>query len=276
MQKPLLFGIHAEPPPWIRRIYPLILFALAIFLYAGVSDKYLAENPGGKVLPSFLTMAEHMYELAFVPDSRTGVYLLWSDTAISLMRFCGGIFLATVCGLLLGVNMALFPGMRSIMLPFVTACSNVPTLALLPILLIMLGIGDTAKVALIFLSVVFYITRDIYGATMDIPRELPVKARTLGASQLALVYRIILPMMMPRLFEAVRLSLGIAWWSLISSEGIAASEGLGYRIFLLRRYLDMATIIPYVLWITLLAFTINYAMIKAQQYLYPWKSDQEE
>lgn len=134
-----------------------------------------------------------------------------------------------------------------------------------------MGIDDTAKITLIFLGVVFFITRDIYATTREIPQELLVKARTLGASELALVYRVVLPMVMPRLFETVRQSLGVAWWALIAGEGIAATEGLGYRIFLVRRYFDMAAIIPYVLWITFLAFAIYSILQFAERRLYPWK-----
>jgi len=232
---------------------------------------YLAENPDGKLFPSLSTMSERIRELALERDVRTGVFPLWSDTIASLSRFAVGISLAGLVGLILGVNMALFPGMRLIMLPLVTSLSIIPALALLPILLIAFGIGDLAKVMLIFFGVAFYIARDIYTTTREIPQELLVKAQTLGASDSALVYRIVLPMVMPRLIESLRQSLGPAWLFLIASEGIAATEGLGYRIFLQRRYLDMAAIIPYVAWITLLAFLIDRLLAWSNGYLYPWR-----
>jgi NitT/TauT family transport system permease protein len=167
--------------------------------------------------------------------------------------------------------MGLFPRIRLLLLPLVTSLSNIPTLAVLPILLVIFGIGDFSKVVLIFLGVVFYISRDIYTTTVEIPRELLVKAQSLGASQLTLAYRIVLPMVMPRLIEAVRQALSPAWLFLIASEGIAASEGLGYRIFLVRRYLDMAAIIPYVAWITLLAFLMDRFLVRLLTMLYPWR-----
>lgn len=216
-------------------------------------------------------MVDRIKEMAFVRDVRTGTFMLWADTFASLCRFGTGILLAAAVGLFLGLNMALFPGMRLIALPFVTSLSIIPTLALLPILLIVFGIGDLAKVALIFLGLTFYIGRDMYTTTREIPKELLVKAQTLGASELALAYRIGLPLVMPRLIDAVRQSLGPAWLFLIASESIASTQGLGYRIFLQRRYLDMATIIPYVAWITLLAFGIDRCLGYARRYLYPWK-----
>jgi len=266
-----LLGINASPTPALVWLYVVAPIALVVGLYQIDSAVYLAANPNGKIVPSLSMMAERIWELAFTQDPRTHTYLLWSDTAASLYRFATGLALAAVVGLLLGLNIALFPALQYILLPGVVALSFVPMMALLPILLIVVGIDDAAKITLIFLGVVFFITRDIYGTTREIPQELLVKARTLGASELALVYRVVLPMVMPRLLETVRQSLGVAWWALIASEGIAATEGLGYRIFLVRRYFDMAAIIPYVLWITFLAFAIYSVLQLAERRLYPWK-----
>ena len=91
----------------------------------------------------------------------------------------------------------------------------------------------------------------------SLPREQLIKAQTLGASTWQVVIRVVLPQIMPRLIEAVRLSLGPAWLFLISAEAIASDVGLGYRIFLVRRYLAMDVILPYVAWITLLSFVID-------------------
>jgi NitT/TauT family transport system permease protein len=266
-----LLGINASPTPALVWLYVVAPIALVAVIYSFDSALYLAANPNGKIVPSFSMMLERIWELAFTQDPRTHTYLLWSDTAASLYRFVTGLVLAAAVGLLLGLNIALFPALQYILLPGVVALSFVPMMALLPILLIVVGIDDAAKITLIFLGVVFFITRDIYGTTREIPQELLVKARTLGASEVALVYRVVLPMAMPRLFETVRQSLGVAWWALIASEGIAATEGLGYRIFLVRRYFDMAAIIPYVLWITFLAFAIYSILQRVERRLYPWK-----
>ena len=92
------------------------------------------------------------------------------------------------------------------------------------------------------------------------PQEQIIKAQTLGASTWQLVLRVVLPQVLPRLLDAVRLSLGSAWLFLIAAEAIASTEGLGYRIFLVRRYLAMDVILPYVVWITLLALVIDLAL----------------
>jgi NitT/TauT family transport system permease protein len=75
---------------------------------------------------------------------------------------------------------------------------------------------------------------------------------------------------MPRLLDSVRLSLGPAWLFLISAEAIASESGLGYRIFLVRRYFAMDVILPYVVWITLLAFLIDLGLGQLRRRAFPW------
>ena len=125
---------------------------------------------------------------------------------------------------------------------------------------------------LLFLGILPLITRDIFLAVKKIPREQVTKAMTLGASQLELTYRIILPQILPRLIETLRLTLGAAWLFLIAAEAIAADQGLGYRIFLVRRYLAMDVILPYVLWITLLGFTFDLLLRTLLRKAFPWYS----
>jgi NitT/TauT family transport system permease protein len=97
-----------------------------------------------------------------------------------------------------------------------------------------------------------------------------VKAQTLGASSWTLILRLVLPQLLPRLLVAMRLSLGAAWLFLIAAEAIASTDGLGYRIFLVRRYLAMDVILPYVAWITLLAWLIDELLRRLTQWSFPW------
>jgi NitT/TauT family transport system permease protein len=114
------------------------------------------------------------------------------------------------------------------------------------------------------------IVRDLSMRAAELPTEQLIKAQTLGASSWQLVTRVILPQMWPRLIDAVRLTLGSAWLYLIAAEAIASTEGLGFRIFLVRRYLAMDVILPYVIWITLLAFTMDWALKQLRARAFPW------
>ncbi len=143
---------------------------------------------------------------------------------------------------------------------FVAAVSLIPPLAVLPILFIVVGLGELAKVTLIIIGVAPVDRARSGAAHGELPGEQIIKAQTLGASTWQLVVRVVLPQMWPRLIDALRLTLGSAWLFLIAAEAIASTEGLGYRIFLVRRYLAMDVILPYVAWITLLAFTMDWLL----------------
>lgn len=267
---PRLFGTHAEPTSWQRFALAAIPFIIIISVYIIASDIRHEANPQDKLLPTLGQMADAVERLAFEPNKRTGEYLLWSDTLASLQRLAIGVLIAATAGLLLGLNMGLYPGLHASAFSSLTFISMIPPLAILPILFILVGVDELAKVALITLGVFPTIARDILMAVRKMPKEQITKSYTLGASQLALTYRIVLPQIMPRLIESVRLSLGAAWLFLIAAEAIASNDGLGYRIFLVRRYLAMDTIIPYVLWITSLGFTFDMLLRYCLNRFYPW------
>ncbi len=265
-----LLGLHAEPGPLLNWVLTLLPFVLLVATYLVASHKMLEENPRAKLLPSVQTMGETMKRLATEPDKRTGHYTLLHDTTVSLKRLLTGILLAAVTGLLLGLNMGLFPGFRTMFLPFVTFLSIIPPLAILPMLFIVFGVDEVAKITLIFIGSVFVITRDIYLATMAMPKEQITKALSMGVSQLGAVYRVIMPQILPRLLNTTRLTLGAAWLFLIAAEAIASTEGLGYRVYLMRRYMAMDAIIPYVCWITLIGYCMDLTLRKLVSWLYPW------
>jgi NitT/TauT family transport system permease protein len=183
---------------------------------------------------------------------------------------------AAVVGLVLGLNMGLLPGLRGLGLAFITFIANIPPLAILPILFITFGVDELGKMMLIFLGTFPLIARDIFLATKKIPTENVVKALTLGASQFGVIYRVVYPQVIPRLIDTVRLTLGAAWLFLIASEAIASQDGLGYRIFLVRRYLSMDMIIIYVAWITTLAYGFDFGLRKWVAFRYPWYSPKSD
>ena len=252
------------------RVLALVPFALVVAAYLIASHLRLADNPQDKVLPSLAQMAEAIQRMAFEPDTQTGDYVLWKDAWASLLRIALGVGSAAALALLAGLNMGLRPILKELFGNFLTFLSMVPPLAVLPILFISLGVDEVAKVALIFLGVFPVVARDMLLTVEKIPREQITKAVTLGASRWAIVYRIVMPQVLPRLIDNVRLALGAAWLFLIAAEAIAATEGLGYRIFLVRRYLAMDVILPYVFWIVALGFTFDWGLRRLVAWRYGW------
>jgi len=146
----------------------------------------------------------------------------------------------------------------------------IPPVAILPVLFIIFGLGETSKIVLIVIGITPFLVRDLAAFIAALPTEQIIKAQTLGAGTWLLTIRVALPQMLPRLIDGLRLSLGPAWVFLISAEAIASDIGLGYRIFLVRRYLSMDIILPYVAWIALLAILIDWALRTISRLAFPW------
>jgi NitT/TauT family transport system permease protein len=248
----------------------MLPFVLMVCAYLTYSHARLADNPGDKLLPAPSTIAATIHRFAFEEDERSGDYLWWTDTGASLERLLLGLAISAMAGLFLGVAIGVLPYLRATVAPFVTAVSLIPPLAVLPILFIVVGLGELAKVTLIIIGVAPVLVRDLALRTAELPNEQIIKAQTLGASTWQLVIRVVLPQMWPRLIDALRLSLCSAWLFLIAAEAIASTEGLGYRIFLVRRYLAMDVILPYVAWITFLAFTMDWLLRLLRAKAFAW------
>lgn len=246
---------------------PFLAVAIA---YMIASERRLAINPADKLLPSPAQMWSAFLELATVPDKRSGDLILWVDTYASLLRLFAGVGAATLVALCLGIAIGFIPRVRAFLQPFVTVVCVIPPLAMLPILFIALGLGETAKITLIAIGVAPVMVRDIANRVIELPPELVVKAQTLGGNSWTVTLRLVLPQVMPRLLTCVRLALGPAWLFLIAAEAIASTEGLGYRIFLVRRYLSMDVILPYVAWITLLAVITDWLLARVSRSAFPW------
>ena len=263
---------------WINRIpnrpiavgLAIVPFLLLLLAYVVGSEARRAVNPADKLLPAPSQIVATAERLATQPDRRSGKYVFWNDTAASLKRLGLGVGISASIGLIFGLLIGLLPYMRSTFSGFVAVLSMIPPLAILPILFIVFGIGEVSKVALIVLGITPFLIRDLSTRTAELPLEQIIKAQTLGASSLAIALRVALPQIMPRLIQAVRLSLGPAWLFLIAAEAIAAEEGLGYRIFLVRRYLAMDVILTYVIAITFMAFMLDWFLARLSKRLYPW------
>jgi NitT/TauT family transport system permease protein len=245
-------------------------FGLLVLAYLIGSALRLAENPADKLLPALTTIADAVDRMAFQPDPRTGDYLLWVDTAASLERLGIALLISAGLALVVGMLTGMLPVVRAVLAPFVAFVSMVPPLALLPILFIALGLGETSKIALIVIGVAPILIRDLTLTVLALPREMIVKAETLSASSWLIGLRVVLPQVLPRLLTSLRLQLGPAFLFLIAAEAISAESGLGYRIFLVRRYLSMDVIFPYVAWITLLAVLADLALDLLRRRTFPW------
>ena len=254
-----------------RRVFiGLIPILVLLLLYVGASTARHAANPSDKILPTLAAMADQVHTMAFTVDPLTGKIPVVADTMASMGRLGAGVGLAAITALILGLGIGLLPVIRAALGPLVATLAVIPPIAVLPILFIVFGLGETSKVVLVFVGLTPFMVRDLAAYVSAIPEEQLIKAQTLGANTWTVALRVALPQALPRLIESLRFSIGPAWVFLISAEAIASDVGLGYRIFLVRRYLAMDVILPYVAWISLLAVFMDLALSALSRGLFPW------
>jgi len=245
-----------------------LLLVLVVYLFAAAARH--AANPADKILPTPGAMVAAMRGLLVEPDPLSGHLIFWADTLASLERLGVALGICALSALLVGMVLGVLPAARATFRGLVTTIAVIPPIALLPMLFILFGLGETAKIALIVVGVTPFLIRDLADHVAALPQEQLVKAQTLGASSWQLALRVALPQALPRLIAGLRLSLGPAWVYLISAEAIASDVGLGYRIFLVRRYLSMDIIIPYVAWISILAIAMDVALAQLSRRGFAW------
>lgn len=265
--------INQKPGKWMGILLSVVLFLACFAAYVVTAHVRHKHNPKDKVVPTLSQMAEGVERTAFEPD-RDGEYRLWVDTAASGKRFLiSAAFL--LFAVLLGLNMGVFPYMERIFLNFMLFFDKIPALAILPILFIVFGLGEVSKIALILLGVFPTIALDTYLRAKAVPGEQFIKGFTLGATDQEVAYRIVLPQIIPEVLDTIRLNFKAMILFLIAGESLAATVGLGYRIFVVRRYIAMEIIIPYVIWMSLLAFACDRLLRLWIQKRYAWKGGKD-
>lgn len=279
-----IFKVRATPHPITVGTLSWILFLVGIGLYLYTAQQRHKENPEDRVVPTFAQMSQGMLDAALKPDEADEVpagfdqqnvwqrflgSMLWKDTKATGRRFLISLVLL-LPAVLLGLHMGMSPWFRSVFLRFTLFFDKIVALSLLPILFIAFGIDELSKIMLIVIGVTPTIILDTFNLARSVPEEQVIKAFSLGSRDLGVTYRVVLKQIWPRVLNSIRLNLKAVMLFLFAGEMIASTDGLAYRIALLRRHMGMDLIIPYVLWVALLLFLVDATMRIANQRLHPW------
>ncbi len=279
-----LLNVNVKPSRTACWTLSWLLFATGIVLYFYTAQKRHKENPDDRVVPTLAQLAAGIYQAAMSPDSdeapaaqvqgqsafgRFRTSMLWTDTVASSRRFFYGLALLFPA-VLLGLHMGIFPYFGVFFLRFILFFDKIIALSVLPILFIAFGIDELSKVMLIVIGVTPTIILDTFNLTKGVPPEQLVKGFTLGASDFDVAYRVVLKQIWPRVLNSIRLNLKPLMLFLFAGEMIASTDGLAYRIALLRRHMGMNIIIPYVLWVAFLLFLVDLTMRLLNKKLHPW------
>ena len=160
----------------------------------------------------------------------------------SLLRIVLGLVVAVAVGYPVGVLMGYFPRVNHLLAPILYLTYPVPKIALLPVVMLLFGVGETSKMLLVFLIIVFQVVVAVRDAVAAIPPETYAPLRVLGATFAQIVRHIIVPASLPKFITAVRVAMATAISVLFFTETFGTQYGIGYYImdaWLRVNYLDM-------------------------------------
>jgi NitT/TauT family transport system permease protein/sulfonate transport system permease protein len=157
--------------------------------------------------------------------------VLVKDLLASLARILAGFALGVVTGLAGAIVLGLSRLTRAALEPFLSALYTVPKLALLPLLLLIFGLGEFPKMLLVAMTVFFYIWITCMEAILSLPESYREAAQSFGARGWSMFRHVTWPYLLPQLFIAMRLAIGAAVLVIVGVEFVQADEGVGYRIW---------------------------------------------
>lgn len=165
-----------------------------------------------------------MYEMASTTD-------FWVDIGLSLQRMLIGFALGAVPGLLLGLAMGLFKPVRDVFQPLVAALYPLPKIAILPLVLLIFGLGESSKYVIVAIGAFFNMVINTTAGVLNVQPIYFDVAKNLGASRWQTYVTVALPGAMAGIFTGMRLAIGVSLLLLVSAEFVGASAGIGYRIW---------------------------------------------
>lgn len=196
---------------------------------------------------------------------------LWQHVQASLTRAGIGFTFAVASAIPVGLLIGWYRPVANFLNPILEAFRNTAALALLPVFVLLLGIGETSKIALVTFACFFPILLNTISAVRTVDPLLIKSAKSLGLSPFRLFQKVILPAAVPTIFTGIRMSGAASILVLIAAEMIGAQAGLGYLIMAAQLNFQIANMYAGILTISLVGIAINYALLGAERYFSRWR-----
>ncbi|CAM3572689.1 ABC transporter permease [Isoptericola cucumis] len=196
---------------------------------------------------------------------------LTQDVLASLGRVLTGFLLGSALAIPVGFLMGWYSVARGLLEPWIQFFRTIPPLALLPLVLVLLGIGELPKVFVIFLAAFLACVISTYQGVVSVDRTLINAATVLGAKDGTIFARVVVPASTPFILVGMRVGLGSSWATLVAAELLAAQAGLGYRMQQAQLYYDLATIFVGIVVIGILGLVMDRLLLLAESKLTGWQ-----
>jgi len=260
-----------DDPIWTRWSPRAVRALSAATVLAAVLLWWLTTSQGW-VRPLFLPGPERVVTtLGNLATNGFAGSTLWQHTVASLVRVFVAFGIACLLAIPTGVLMSISEPVKAVFDPIIEFYRPLPPLAYLPLVIIWLGIGESAKIVLIFLAVFAPIVLNTRAGVGAVPREQVLAAASLGASRWQLVRHVLLPAALPEILTGLRVGIGFGWTTLVAAEMVAAESGLGFMVLNAKDFLATDVVISGILVIGAVAYAFDLLLRKVEDKLVPWK-----
>jgi NitT/TauT family transport system permease protein len=205
--------------------------------------------PAGRIGARFALVAILLLAWEFAPASRATKFwlsspsliagtlrqwivdgTLWTHLQATLAVMAEGYVVGCVTGIGIGIVLGLFPRLHRVLAPFLAGFYAMPKIALAPLFIILLGVGDTSKIALVAITVFFLVLTNTIDGVRDVDRDLVQSLTLMGATRLEIIRKVLVRGALPWIFTGMRIAVRYAFTNTLLAELIASNRGLGFLI----------------------------------------------
>lgn len=252
-----LFGVNGV---LVRALYfaspALILVVWEILARAGAVDVRLFSAPS-------------LILKALVPVVASGE--LWVNTLVSLQRVLLGFLVGSGVGVVLGLAMGLAPPVRAALGPMVAATFPIPKLAIMPLILLVFGLGETSKVVTVAVGVFYLVLINSMAGVMNIDKIYLDVAKSFGARRKDFYLTVALPGALPMIFAGLKLGMGTALLLIVAAELSAARAGVGYMIWRAYDMFDIERMFVGLITMSFMGYILSNLLDVVERVVIPWK-----
>lgn len=250
-----------------RALPPLSVVALALLIWEYLIPLGIVPGVRAEYLGTPSGIAEAAAELA---RKGYGGHGLFDHVRASLLRTATGFAVAASIGVPLGIVLGYNQRIGAFLLPIFGFLRPIPALAFIPIVVIWFGIGEFAKVFVIFMTAFLYVLLGSVSGVRSVPNDYFRLSRNYHLSTFTTLFRVVLPSALPEIFVSLRTAMALSWAVVVASELIAAQVGLGYLIQSASQVYAINKVYVGVVLIGLVGVTIDFGFLMIERRMLHW------
>lgn len=244
-------------PGWLLTVISIVVGIGIWYLLSSIPSIGAILTTPGKVIS------------AFVKEASSG--RMWTNISASLLRVLGGFTLGLLVAIPVAFLMAWYSIVRAVVDPWIQFFRTIPPIALTPLVIVSQGVGESAKISIIFVATFLVMVISIFQGVRNVDPTLIRAARVLGAKDKDIFLEVIVPASFPYILVGVRLGLAAAWTTLVAAELTGANKGLGNMIMEASLYFRMDVVILGIVVIGIIGLAMDKFVLFLERRLTGWQ-----